>query len=98
MRIFTGKKNCCSDCHVLHHIHSGVHMDAGGLINDVLDSFTLLCSAVFTCLEVSFRPYPAMEDNTDRLGEQGHAKGRTVAHWAGMSALHCWPQSWCHRK
>ena len=93
MRNFTGKKLFLTVMSASCTLR-GFAQDARGAINDVLDSFTLPVFGGFYAWRYHSGSYPAM-GQYHRQGKQGHAKGSDSSHWAGMSVLHCWPQSWC---
>lgn len=71
----------------------GFAQDARGAINDVLDSFTLPVFGGFMLGGIILGLIQQWDNIIDK--ETGARERKDSSHWAGMSALHCWPQSWC---
>ncbi len=71
----------------------GFAQDARGAINDVLDSFTLPVFGGFMLGGIILGLIQQWDNIIDKENRGTRKEG--LSHWAGMSALHCWPQSWC---
>ena len=70
----------------------GFAQDARGAINDVLDSFTL---PVFGGFMLGGIILGLIQQWDNIIDKENRGTRKESSHWAGMSALHCWPQSWC---
>lgn len=71
----------------------GFAQDARGAINDVLDSFTLPVFGGFMLGGIILGLIQQWDNIIDKENRGTRKEGFVAL--AGMSALHCWPQSWC---
>ena len=69
----------------------GFAQDARGAINDVLDSFTLPVFGGFMLGGIILGLIQQWDNIIDK--ENRARERKDLSHWAGMSVLHCWPQS-----
>ncbi len=69
----------------------GFAQDARGAINDVLDSFTLPVFGGFMLGGIILGL--SSNGTISSTRRTGARERKDLSHWAGMSVLHCWPQS-----